>query len=119
MTIELIAENAPLVTVAFLLFGLGTAALQLAQLSFVVEFGTPERRPTYIGITFLLYTPCAAIGPILGGIIADHWGYSPAFGLAALMGVVATLAYALWVHDPRPHPVAGGSGTQVAISVEE
>ncbi len=116
MALELFADNALLVTLAFLLFGLGTAALQLAQLSFVVEFGTPERRPTYIGITFLLYTPCAAVGPILGGIIADHWGYRPAFLLAALIGGVATLAYALWVRDPRPHPVPG---TQVAISAEE
>jgi MFS family permease len=114
MLLELIAHDAVLVTLAFLLFGLGTSAIQLAQLSFVVEFGSPERRPTYIGLAFLLYTPLAVLGPVLGGIIADRWGYAPAFLLAALVGVAATLAFALWVRDPRPH--AAG---QVLAAAEE
>ncbi len=102
MLLELFATNAALVTGAFLLFGLSTSAIQLAQLSFVVEFGPPERRPTYIGLAFLLYTPLAVLGPVLGGIIADRWGYAPAFLLAAVVGLAATCAFGLWVRDPRP-----------------
>ena len=106
MLLALLAHQFVLVTLAFFIFGLGTAATQLAQLSYVVEFGTPERRPTYIGLAFLLITPTAAIGPLLGGIMADHWGYSPVFFMAAVMGLVTTLTYWLWVRDPKPRVAA-------------
>jgi MFS family permease len=116
MAVEVVANAAWLVTCAFILFGLSTSALQLAQLSFVVEFGTPARRPTYIGLTFLLYTPCAVLAPILGGVIADHWGYTPVFALAALAAIAAALAFAIWVRDPRPR---GSTHSAVAVATEE
>lgn len=116
MAVEVIALSPWLVTCAFILFGLSTSALQLAQLSFVVEFGTPARRPTYIGLTFLLYTPCAVLAPILGGVIADHWGYAPVFLLATLTALAATVAFALWVRDPRPR---GSTHSAVAVATEE
>jgi MFS family permease len=105
MTLAIFAHQVVLVTLVFFTFGLGLSAVQLAQLAFVVEFGTPERRPTYIGLAFLLNTPFAALGPVLGGIIADRWGYTPVFVLATFVGACATLAYGLWVRDPKIVPV--------------
>jgi MFS family permease len=102
MVFALIAHEVVAMTLAFLLFGLGTAGMQLAQLTYVVEFGTPARRPVYIGLSFLLLAPFATIAPLIGGIMADQWGYTPAFLLAALLGVLATLAFGLWVRDPVP-----------------
>jgi MFS family permease len=116
MAVEVVAYSPWLVTSAFILFGLSTSALSLAQLSFVVEFGTPARRPTYIGLTFLLYTPCAVLAPILGGIIADQWGYTPVFLMATLAGIAATVAFAMWVRDPRPR---GSTHGAVAVASEE
>ncbi len=107
MLLELVARDAMLVTAAFFLFGFGLAAIQLAQLSYVVDFGTPERRPTYIGLSFIVYTPFAALAPVLGGAIADRWGYPAAFALAAVIGFSAAFAFWRWVRDPRPQAVPG------------
>lgn len=97
----LLAHDLIMITLVFFLFGLSISAIQLAQLTFVVDFGTPERRPTYIGLSFLLLMPFAAGSPLLGGIIADRWGYGPVFVLATIFGVAATLAFWLWVRDPQ------------------
>lgn len=97
----LMAHDIIMITLVFFLFGLSISAIQLAQLTFVVDFGTPERRPTYIGLSFLLLMPFAAGSPLLGGIIADHWGYAPVFVLSTIFGVAATLAFWLWVRDPH------------------
>ena len=102
MLLELVARDVSVVTLAFFLFGFGLAAIQLAQLSFVVDFGTPERRPTYIGLSFLVYTPFAALAPVLGGAIADRWGYTPTFALSAVIGLGAAFAFWRWVRDPWP-----------------
>lgn len=102
MALAMVAHQFLLVTLAFFSFGLGNSATLLAQLSYVVEFGAPERRPTYIGLAFLCITPTAALGPLLGGILADRWGYPPVFLLAVLLGLTTTLIYWRWVRDPQP-----------------
>ena len=106
MGLELLARNVPVVTLAFFLFGFGLAAIQLAQLSYVVDFGTPARRPTYIGLSFLVYTPFAALAPVAGGIIADRWGYTPAFALSTAIAFGSAVAFWRWVRDPQPHLAA-------------
>lgn len=85
----------------FLLTGLGLSAIFLAQLAFVVEFGTPEARPTYIALSAVAYAPFATFAPLLGGWLADHFGYSPAFLLAGVLGVAGLVFYRLLVPDPR------------------
>ncbi len=102
MVFALVAHEVVAMTLAFLLFGFGTAGTQLAQLTFVVEFGTPARRPVYIGLAYLLLAPFATIAPLIGGMMADQWGYAPTFLLAALLGGMTTLAFGLWVRDPAP-----------------
>jgi MFS family permease len=85
----------------FLLTGAGLSAIILAQLSFVVEFGTPETRPTYIALAGLAYAPFATFTPILGGWLADHVGYGTPFLLASVLGAAGLLFYRLAVPDPR------------------
>jgi MFS family permease len=85
----------------FLLTGLGLSATFLAQLAFVVEFGTPETRPTYIALSAVAYAPFATFAPILGGWLADHVGYGPPFLLAGVLGLVGLVVYRLLVPDPR------------------
>jgi MFS family permease len=85
----------------FLLTGLGLSALFVAQLSFVVEFGTPETRPTYIALAAVAYAPFATFTPILGGWLADHVGYGPPFALAGLLGMVGLFLLHRFVPDPR------------------
>jgi len=85
----------------FALVGLGSSALQLASLTFIVDFAPPKQRPTYIGVAMLTQAPFAFGAPILAATIADRRGYATVFALAATLGVLATLVVARCVRDPR------------------
>lgn len=105
MIITIFATNPMVMTIVFVLFGIALAGFQLTQLTYVVEFGPPERRPIYMGITNILYAPFAAGSPILGGILADRWGYTPVFAIGAVLAFAAFLAFWLYVKDPQPQQV--------------
>jgi MFS family permease len=111
MALAFLARDAVAVTLAFLLLGLSTSGLIVAQLGWVVDFGTPARRPLYIGLAYLVLAPFAAGAPVAGGIMADRWGYGPVFALATLLGLITALVYWRWVIDPRP---ANGHAAPIA-----
>jgi MFS family permease len=85
----------------FLLLGLNLASTSLAGLTFITEFGPEVRRPTYVALAAVGYAPLAIGAPILGGALADAWGYVPVFIISAVAGVAATVAFQTWVPDPR------------------
>jgi MFS family permease len=85
----------------FLLLGLSLSATFLSQLTFIADFAPPARRPTYIAFAFVAYAPFAIGGPILGGWMADRWGYSPVFLISIAAAAVAVVTYRFWVPQPR------------------
>ncbi len=85
----------------FVLVGLGSSALQLASLTFIVDFAPPEQRPTFIGLAMLTQAPFAFGAPVLAAVIANRWGYGTVFTSTALLGILATLVVARYVRDPR------------------
>ncbi len=85
----------------FVLVGLGSSALQLASLTFIVDFAPPEQRPTFIGVAMLTQAPFAVGAPVLAAVIANQWGYGTVFTCTALLGILATLVVARYVWDPR------------------
>lgn len=85
----------------FLLLGLSLTATSLASFTFITEFGPEARRPTYIALASVAYAPFAVGAPILGGFLADAWGYVPVFIISAIAGLAAMLAFQLFVPDPR------------------
>lgn len=82
--------------VAFFLLGLSVSATQLTQLTATGEFGSVDRRASYIALMSVAYAPFAVGAPLVGGWLADHWGYGLAFAISAALGLLAALAYALW-----------------------
>ena len=86
---------------AFVLVGLGSSGIQMASLTFVLDFAPEGERPTYIGLASVAQAPFAALGPILGGIIADHAGYGAVFLLTALLALASALLVGRAVIDPR------------------
>jgi MFS family permease len=94
--------------VVFLLLGLSVSAGGLSQLTSIAEFAPPQRRPTYIAITSVVYAPFAIGAPILGGWLADRWGYAPAYVLSVLAAGAAVAAYYLWVPALRAGLSRGG-----------
>ncbi len=118
--LALVANGLVTYTGIFLLTGVSLSAFLLAFFAFVVEFGTPETRPTYIALSGLCYAPFSTFAPVLGGWLADHFGYGPPFLLAGTLGLGAALAYRLWVPDPRMHKrrAAATAGTTPAQTPE-
>jgi predicted MFS family arabinose efflux permease len=85
----------------FALFGVNVAGANLAGLTFIAEFGPAVRRPTYVALASVAYAPFVIGAPLLGGVLADHWGYAPVFWLSGVAGLLALVAYQFWVPDPR------------------
>ena len=94
--------------VAFFLLGLGVSATQLTQLTATGEFGPVGRRASYIALMSVTYAPFAVGAPLLGGWMADRWGYGLVFALSGIFGLLAAIAYVLWGprgaarHDVEP-----------------
>jgi len=86
---------------AFLLLGAGAAANSVSAMSIVLEFGRPEERPTYIGLTNTLLAPTTLLAPIIGGGLIDSLGYIPTFMVAAGCTGLGGLLLALWFREPR------------------
>jgi MFS family permease len=89
---------------AFFLLGLGVSATQLTSLTATMEFGPPERRASYIALMSVAYAPFAVGAPLVGGWLADQWGYGLVFALSAGFGLLAALAFVYW--GPRSRRAA-------------
>jgi MFS family permease len=85
----------------FLLLGLNLAAVNLAGFTIITDFGPESRRPTYVALASVSYAPFAVAAPLIGGVLANQWGYSPVFVISAIAGVLAMLAFQFWVPNPR------------------
>ena len=85
----------------FVLVGLATSGLQLAALTFIVDFAPVAQRPTYIGLANLAGVPFAAGAPLIGGIVADRAGYPMVFLITLVLALAATLIVYGRVVDPR------------------
>ncbi|MGB9682862.1 MAG: MFS transporter [bacterium] len=71
----LVTRSPTLLYLAFALSGATNSAFMISGLQIILEIAPSERRPTYIGINNVLISPFLAISPILGGYIADKYGY--------------------------------------------
>lgn len=85
----------------FIISALANVAYWTIGMVLVVEFGTEAERPMYIGMSNTLVAPFTILAPILGGWIADSFGYQATFMLSAIGGVIVTLMMIFLVKDPR------------------
>ncbi|MCB0973861.1 MAG: MFS transporter [Actinobacteria bacterium] len=88
------------------LMGVGAAAVMPATLSILTNVFPPAERPKAIGIWAGLAGAGGAIGPIAGGYLVEHSGWSAVFYLNVVVGLVALVAGALLVptsKDPDGH----------------
>jgi MFS family permease len=100
----LVALSAPsLVGLAFVfvLMGAYIAADMVSALNIILEFSTPEDRPTYIGLTNTLLAPMVTIAPIFGGWLAEATGYRGLFITAMIITTIGGLLLRFWVKEPR------------------
>ncbi len=94
-------------SLVFILNGLANAVYWTIGLTLSLEFGNEDMRPTYVGMSNTLIAPSTILAPLLGGLLADVFGYPVTFIVSSIFGVVAAIMLSLLVKDPiRRHSPA-------------
>ena len=80
-------------------------------MAFTCDFGTLEERPYYIGLTNTLVAPATITAPLIGGWLADAFGFQATFLTATACGVmsIAVLLFALRNPADCVTPLAAGA----------
>ena len=75
--------------VARVVQGMCSAGLQLMSQTIVARVTTPRQRPGYMAIIGAAFPVAILLGPILGGLITDYWGWPWVFWINVPLGLGA------------------------------
>jgi MFS family permease len=95
------APHAAWFFLAFILAGIGNVAIWTVGVAYILEFGSEETRPAYIGLANTLIAPSTILAPLLGGWLADQAGYPAAFIASAAFSLITLLVIQLCL-APQP-----------------
>ena len=65
------------------------------------RFGSEKERPFYIGLSNTFTAPSAILAPIIGGWLADAFGFQATFLVSALSGVIMAAMLYFIMKDPQ------------------
>jgi EmrB/QacA subfamily drug resistance transporter len=97
--------------VARLVQGMSSSGLQLMSQTIVAQVTTPRERPRYMAIIGAAFPIAILIGPVLGGLITDYWGWPWVFWINLPVGIAALVFALLTV----PH-IEGGARPRFDIA---
>ncbi|PPG27676.1 MFS transporter [Pseudoclavibacter sp. RFBB5] len=83
------APNMGLLIAARVFQGMSSAGLQLMSQTIVAQVTSPRARPKYMAIIGAAFPVAILVGPFLGGLIADNWGWQWLFWINLPVGIVA------------------------------
>jgi MFS family permease len=86
--------------VTFFLLGFNLGATIVSGTLVSLEFSTPERRPTYVGLANSVTGLTAIVAPLLGAWLASV-DYGWLFALTAAVNLTASIVMRRWVREPR------------------
>lgn len=89
-----------LFSMVFILAGIANACYWTIGLTISLEFGTEEQRPVYVGMSNTLIAPGTILAPLLGGLLADFFGYPTMFIVSAIFAGISVIILAMLVRDP-------------------
>jgi EmrB/QacA subfamily drug resistance transporter len=81
--------------------GIGAAMMNPATLSIITTTFPPRQRGTAIGIWAGVAALALAIGPLIGGVLTEHLGWSWIFFVNVPVGAVGILAARLFIDESR------------------
>jgi MFS family permease len=99
--IALTARSVGVYYAVFALLGAANAGFIVSDLSIAMEFGPEAQRPTYIGLARTLSAPFLFIAPLIGGAVAQVWGYAWMFVLALVLTLASLVLLRFCVAEPR------------------
>jgi MFS family permease len=100
----MIAPSISWMYMAFGLAGAANAAFWAVGITLTLEFGADHEKPLYIG---LANTPVALIGmgaPVVGGILAQQFGFHATFLMSMLAGLLMAVVTLFVVQNPQRAP---------------
>ena len=96
-----VSENPELFYLVFVLTGVAATAFWTIGMTISLEFGDESQRPTYVGMANTLISPATILAPLLGGLMADSFGYPITFITSAVLALISSLILIALVKDPR------------------
>jgi predicted MFS family arabinose efflux permease len=81
--------------------GVGEAGASPPAHSLIADYFPPERRATALSIYSLGVPLGVLIGAVLGGVIAQTYGWRPAFAIVGLPGLLLALMTQITLREPR------------------
>jgi MFS family permease len=93
--------------VVFALLGVSNGAIIVSGILIVMEFGRPEKRPTYAGLANTAVGFSSVVAPLVGAALAA-FNYSLLFGLSAVITLLSLVVLHFQVRDPRLIPISAG-----------
>lgn len=84
------AQDMTQLVIARVVQGMSASGIQLMSQTIIAHVTTPRERPKHLGIIGAAFPIAILVGPVLGGLITDYWGWqwvfwiNIPFGLAAL-----------------------------------
>jgi MFS family permease len=101
LALALVAPSGIIYHGVFALVGAANAGFIVSDLSIAMEFGPEAQRPTYIGLARTLSAPFLFVAPLVGGVVAQVWGFSWLFVLALALTLSSLAMLRLRVIEPR------------------
>ncbi len=86
---------------AFALLGASQAGYMMAAQTMILEFGAREDLPMRIAVSATAESITATAGPLIGGLVAEAFGYTTVFTASVVFLSSALLILILAVQDPR------------------
>src|SRR3970282_1148937 len=96
-----LADSGEMLIAARVLQGVGAALMNPATLSIIAATFPPAERGAAIGIWAGVSALALAIGPLVGGLIAEHLPWSWIFFVNVPVGIAGIAASFLLIHEPQ------------------
>jgi MFS family permease len=85
----------------FVLTGFANVSIWTNGMTMTVDFSGESERPFYIGLAQTLTAPATILAPLIGGWIADTYGFVSTFGWSTILSVVMISILVFLVKEPR------------------
>ncbi|MFT3797579.1 MFS transporter [Microbacterium sp.] len=115
------ANDMALLIAARALQGASSAGLQLMSQTIVARVTTPRERPKYMALIGAAFPVAILVGPVVGGVLTDYWGWPWVFWINLPVGVVALILAVVAVPhldggERRAFDVAGAVAFTAALT---
>jgi MFS family permease len=95
------AHNLPLIALALAGLGAAWSGYAMSSQTMVLEFGLREDMAMRLAFSSTAEGLTAALGPLVGGLIAKAFGYSPLLWISAACVIGALVVLTVLVEEPR------------------